>query len=150
VDFISRWDAWSGPLNSISSRAPDVQLAEVTLLAPIPEPQKVLCVGLNYADHCAESGIEQPPHLLWFSKVPTSVTGPYADIELPVVSEQLDYEAELVFVIGKRCRNVLKERASEVIFGYCVGDDVSVRDWQIRSSQFFAGKAFDTHAPFGP
>jgi 2-keto-4-pentenoate hydratase/2-oxohepta-3-ene-1,7-dioic acid hydratase in catechol pathway len=116
----------------------------------VPRPGKILGIGLNYADHVAESGMATPADQLWFAMMNTAANGPYAPIDLPRVSEQLDYEAEMVFVIGKRCRHVSREQAREAIFGYCVGNDVSVRDWQLRTSQFVLGKSFDGHAPFGP
>jgi 2-keto-4-pentenoate hydratase/2-oxohepta-3-ene-1,7-dioic acid hydratase in catechol pathway len=150
IHVIEEWQRLHSKFGQVATEQADYTLAEVTLLAPVAKPEKVLCIGLNYADHCAEAGLEPPKSQLWFSKVPSSVTGPYDDIELPVVSDQLDYEAEMVMVVGKRCRNVPKADAASVIFGYCVGNDVSVRDWQLKTSQFFIGKAFDTHAPFGP
>jgi 2-keto-4-pentenoate hydratase/2-oxohepta-3-ene-1,7-dioic acid hydratase in catechol pathway len=82
--------------------------------------------------------------------MPTSANGPYAPLDLPKVSEALDYEAEMVFIVGKRCRHLTEQTAKQAIFGYSVGNDVSVRDWQLRTSQFVLGKSFDTHAPFGP
>jgi 2-keto-4-pentenoate hydratase/2-oxohepta-3-ene-1,7-dioic acid hydratase in catechol pathway len=118
--------------------------------APVPRPGKILGIGLNYADHIAEAGMQRPEHQLWFAKAVTAVTGPYDPIQRPVVSTKLDYEAELVFVVGQRCRHVPVDRADGAIFGYCAGNDVSVRDWQMRTGQFTLGKSFDTHAPFGP
>jgi len=125
-------------------------LTSVRLLAPIPRPGKILAIGLNYADHIKESGQPTPEHQTWFSKAVTSVTGPFDPIELPRASKLIDYEAELVVIIGNRCKHVPKERAAEVVFGYCAGNDVSVRDWQMRTTQWVLGKSFDTHAPFGP
>ncbi|MFJ4064414.1 fumarylacetoacetate hydrolase family protein [Pseudomonas sp. NPDC089996] len=149
--LIAEWNLWQEPLRRLVQLQPaDFTLEEVTLMAPVPRPGKILGIGLNYADHVAESGMATPADQLWFAKMNTSANGPYAAIDLPQVSEQLDYEAEMVFVIGKRCRHVSREQAPEVIFGYCVGNDVSVRDWQLRTSQFVLGKAFDGHAPFGP
>lgn len=125
-------------------------LTSVKLAAPILRPPKLLAIGLNYADHVAEAKIETPKFPTVFTKLPTSVTGPFDDVHLPRASSMLDYEGELGFVIGRRCRHVPKERAHEVIAGYLVHDDVSVRDWQMRVSQWTMGKAFDTHAPLGP
>lgn len=125
-------------------------LAEVTLLAPVPNPGKVLAIGLNYGDHIAESGMEAPKHQVWFNKQHNCINGPYAPINLPSVSPMLDYEAELCLVIGKTCKHVPKDRAHEVIAGYFCGNDVSVRDWQIRAQTFQIGKSFDTHGPIGP
>lgn len=125
-------------------------LAEVSLLAPVPNPGKVLAIGLNYADHVAESGMEQPKVQVWFNKQHNCINAPYAGINLPAVSDKLDYEAELCLVIGRRCKHVPRERASEVIAGYFCGNDVSVRDWQLRAPTFQIGKSFDTHGPIGP
>ncbi|QBQ98744.1 fumarylacetoacetate hydrolase family protein [Paraburkholderia pallida] len=149
--LIAAWPAWRERLASLAATQPaDIAFDALTLLAPVPRPGKILGIGLNYADHVEESGMARPAEQQWFAKMPTSVAGPFACVELPRVSEQLDYEAELAFVIGQRCRHVPRERAHEVIFGYCAANDVSVRDWQLRTSQFTIGKSFDTHAPFGP
>src|SRR3546814_5736418 len=94
--------------------------------------------------------MELPEEQLWFSKQATCIADPYGPIQLPKVSDKLDYEAELVFVIGKPIRHASLQQARDAIFGYCVGNDVSVRDWQFKTSQFNLGKSFDSHAPFGP
>lgn len=122
------------------------------LLAPIPDPQKVICVGLNYADHAKESGIEPPSEPVFFSKFVTAVCAHDDEIRLPKVSTQVDYEAELVVVIGRGGRDIPKERAFEHVAGYCPGHDVSARDWQLHKpgKQWLLGKTFDTFAPFGP
>lgn len=122
----------------------------VEFLAPVPRPGKILAIGLNYADHIAETGSETPTTQIWFNKQTTATNAPYADIVKPSVSDQVDYEGELVYVIGKRAKHVPSDRASEVIAGYCCGNDVSVRDWQRASRTMQMGKSFDTHAPFGP
>lgn len=122
----------------------------VTLHAPVPNPGKVLAIGLNYGDHIEESGMPKPEHQVWFNKQHNCINGPYDDIALPAVSSMLDYEAELCVVIGKRCKHVPRERATEVIAGYCCGNDVSVRDWQMRAQTMQIGKSFDTHGPIGP
>lgn len=150
IELIAAWDQFAPAVRSLQDRSPDVLLNDVRLRAPVPRPGKVLAIGLNYKDHIEETNSETPEFQTWFAKMPTAVNGPFDPIELPAVSTKLDYEAELVFVVGKRARNVPRERAKEVIFGYCVGDDVSVRDWQIRVSQWVLGKSFETHAPFGP
>ncbi len=129
---------------------PRLGLAEVRLEAPVLRPPKFLAIGLNYADHCAESGQEKPVLPLFFNKQSTCVTGPFDPIHLPRVSPLLDYEGELGFVIGRRCRHVPRARAAEVIAGYLVVDDVSVRDWQLRVPTWTLGKSFDTHGPLGP
>lgn len=125
-------------------------LDAVRLHAPIARPGKIYALGLNYADHLAEAGMEPPKHQTWFSKPATAVNGPYDPIVRPRVSPQLDYEAELVMVIGRRCRGVDRAGARAAIFGYCAGNDVTIRDWQIQTSQYTLGKSFDSHAPYGP
>ncbi len=127
-----------------------IALKDVRLEAPVMRPSKFLAIGLNYADHIAETGRETPKHQLWFNKQTTCVNGPYDPVHLPKVSSALDYEGELGFVIGRKCRHVPKERAHEVIAGYFIVNDVSVRDWQMHSQTMTMGKSFDTHGPFGP
>lgn len=127
-----------------------IPLAEVELMAPVLRPPKILAVGLNYKDHIEETGLDTPEFPMFFNKQSTSANGPYAPWHMPRVSDKLDYEGELGFVIGRRCRHVPKERAMEVIAGFCVCNDGSVRDWQMRSPTFTLGKSFDTHCPFGP
>ncbi len=143
----SALDAARTALGSSSGR---LKLKDVRLQAPVPKPSKFLAIGLNYADHVAESGLAKPPHPLFFNKQVTCVTGPFDPILMPRDSEQVDYEGEMGFVIGKRCRRVPRERAHEVIAGYCVIDDVSIRDWQFRAQTFTLGKSFDSHGPIGP
>jgi 2-keto-4-pentenoate hydratase/2-oxohepta-3-ene-1,7-dioic acid hydratase in catechol pathway len=128
-------------------------LASVLLLAPIANPQKFLAIGMNYQAHADEAraaGIPIPTSQLWFNKQVSCITGPFSPVEMPKVSDRLDYEGELGVVIGTRCRHVAAERAREVIAGYMVMNDVSVRDWQARSPTFTLGKSFDTHGPTGP
>ncbi len=125
-------------------------LADITIEAPILRPPKILAVGLNYKDHIAETGRDTPEFPMIFNKQSTSVTGPASVIHLPHVSDKLDYEGELAIVIGRRCRHVPKSRAAEVIVGYTIAHDVSVRDWQRRVPTFTMGKSFDTHCPLGP
>jgi 2-keto-4-pentenoate hydratase/2-oxohepta-3-ene-1,7-dioic acid hydratase in catechol pathway len=129
---------------------PRLGLADVRLEAPIRRPPKFLAVGLNYADHVAESGMETPKHPTIFNKQPTCVTGPTDPIHLPRASRVLDYEGELGFVIGRRCRHVSRDDAPDVIAGYLVVNDVTVRDWQLRTPTWTMGKSFDTHGPIGP
>ncbi len=123
--------------------------AEVRLLAPV-RPRKYLAIGLNYADHVAESGMEAPEFPIFFNKQSTCVVGPGDDVHMPRVSNLLDYEGELAIVIGTRCRHVPEDRAHEVIAGYTIANDVSVRDWQLRTPTMTMGKSFDTHGPLGP
>ena len=137
-------------LSEKMSDATTLPLSDVVLEAPVMNPGKVLAIGLNYGDHVEESGMKKPEHQMWFNKQHNCIHGPYADINLPSVSSALDYEAELCLVIGKRCKHVPRDRAHEVIAGYFCGNDVSVRDWQLRSPTFQIGKSFDTHGPIGP
>ncbi len=148
--LIENYSALAPSVRKLEREPPELSLAQVTLHAPMLRPGKILGIGLNYSDHAAEAQMELPRDQLWFSKMVTAIADPYGDIQLPKVSDRLDYEAELVFVIGRKCRHVPRERAPEVIFGYCVGNDLSVRDWQFKTSQFILGKSFDTHAPMGP
>jgi 2-keto-4-pentenoate hydratase/2-oxohepta-3-ene-1,7-dioic acid hydratase in catechol pathway len=128
----------------------EVPLSTVTFCAPVPNPPRVFGIGLNYKDHAAETGREPPNVQTWFMKQSTSVNPPFAPVDKPVVSDAVDFEVELVVIIGKRARHVPIERAHEVIAGYCVGCDYSVRDWQRATPTMIMGKGFDTHAPFGP
>jgi 2-keto-4-pentenoate hydratase/2-oxohepta-3-ene-1,7-dioic acid hydratase in catechol pathway len=124
----------------------------VKLLAPVPHPRKVICVGLNYADHAAESGAPIPEEPVIFNKFVTSVCAHEETIVLPRVSSQVDYEAELVVVIGQGGRHIAESNALKHVAGYCCGHDVSARDWQLGKpgKQWLLGKTFDTFAPFGP
>jgi 2-keto-4-pentenoate hydratase/2-oxohepta-3-ene-1,7-dioic acid hydratase in catechol pathway len=151
ITLIEMWPQIASAVPRLAAdAAPDALLSDVRLLAPISRPGKILAIGLNYADHIKETGQATPPHQIWFTKAVTSINAPFEPVELPMASEQVDYEAELVVIIGKRCKHVSRERAAEVVFGYCAGNDVSVRDWQLRTSQWVLGKSFDTHAPIGP
>ena len=125
-------------------------VTEVRLLAPVARPPKFLAIGLNYADHVAESATPKPEHQLWFNKQSTCVIGPGEAIHVPRASHVVDYEGELAFVIGRRCRHVPAARAPEVVAGYTIVNDVSVRDWQRRTPTMTMGKSFDTHGPMGP
>ncbi|QDU78695.1 Ureidoglycolate lyase [Polystyrenella longa] len=129
-----------------------IDSSQVKLLAPIPNPQKVMCIGLNYADHAKESGVEPPEEPVLFNKFPTAVAAHEEDVILPSVSTQVDYEAELVVVIGKTCKQVSETDASSYVAGYCTGHDVSARDWQLNKpgKQWLSGKTFDGFAPYGP
>ena len=133
-----------------SGRARRFALDEVELLAPVPRPPSFLAIARNYGAHAAELGTEPPAEQRWFSKQPTCVVGPGAPIWVPRVSVEVDYEGELAMVIGTRCRHVPAARALEVVAGFTVVNDVSVRDWQRRSPTMMLGKSFDTHGPMGP
>ena len=129
---------------------PRLALDVVRLEAPIARPPKFLAVGLNYADHVAESGLETPAHPTIFNKQSTCVVGPTDPVHVPKASHVVDYEGELGFVIGRRCRHVSRDDAADVIAGYLIVNDVTVRDWQLRIPTWTMGKSFDTHGPLGP
>lgn len=151
LDFLaagqSALDALQQLIDSGQARIP---IEEVKLLAPVPSPGKFLGIGLNYADHIAETALDKPEYPTFFTKQSSCVIADGEAIHLPKVSEKLDYEVELAFVIGKRCRHVSVEKAHEVIAGYTIVNDVTVRDWQFRTPTWMIGKSFDTHGPMGP
>ena len=122
------------------------------LLPPVPDPQKVICVGLNYASHAAETGGKVGSEPVIFCKFPTTLRGHGQPIELPEVSAEVDYEAELVVVIGREAKNIREQDAGDFVAGYCCGHDVSARDWQKGKPgrQWLLGKSFDSFAPLGP
>lgn len=128
-------------------------LDRVALEAPIADPRKFLAIGMNYQKHAEEAaaaGIPIPTSQLWFNKQVSCIAGPYAPVDLPKISDKLDYEAELAFVIGRGGRHIAESDALDHVAGYLVCNDVSVRDWQARSPTFTLGKSFDTHGPIGP
>jgi 2-keto-4-pentenoate hydratase/2-oxohepta-3-ene-1,7-dioic acid hydratase in catechol pathway len=136
-----------------ADKCPTWPLADVRLEAPVPNPSKFLAIGMNYAKHAAEArqlGVQVPDTQVWFNKQVSCVNGPFDPVHMPKVSDNLDYEAELGVVIGKRCRHVSAADARSVIAGYLVCNDVSVRDWQKRSATMTLGKSFNTHGPIGP
>lgn len=122
------------------------------VLAPIPRPEKVICIGLNYRDHAKETGAEIPSEPVCFNKFPQTVIGPEESIVLPRVSTKVDYEAELVIVVGRRGKHISREDALDYVGGYMNGHDVSARDWQKGrpGGQWLLGKTPDTFAPTGP
>jgi ureidoglycolate lyase len=151
IELIARWPSLEREVRNLAAAASgSLALADVHLQAPIRRPGKIMAIGLNYADHIAESGLGTPEHQIWFSKASTAANGPYDPIEVPRVSQALDYEAEMVAVIGAGGRHIAKADAAKAVFGYCVGNDATERAWQHRTPQWVIGKSFDTHAPFGP
>ncbi len=129
-----------------------VEAGAAKLLPPIPDPPKIVCLGLNYRDHAAESGAPIPRDPVLFSKYATALIGQGEPIVLPAVSQEVDYEAELVIVVGKRGRHLSADAAPDYVAGYTIGHDVSARDWQLKKDgkQWMVGKTFDTFAPTGP
>ncbi|MFL2753234.1 MAG: fumarylacetoacetate hydrolase family protein [Gammaproteobacteria bacterium] len=151
VEFIQQIDDLSTEVSDFINSSPEViPLSEIEFLPVIDRPGKVLAVGLNYKDHAKETGMDVPEVPMIFTKQSTSVLGHYGEIHKPKVSDAVDYEGEMAFVIGKKCRHVSKEDALDVIAGVTICNDVSVRDWQIASPTFTMGKSFDTHCPIGP
>lgn len=136
-----------------AAQAVTVPLSSVQLLAPIANPSKFLAIGMNYTKHveeAREAGLTLPNVQVWFNKQVSCINGPYDAVQMPKVSDMLDYEVELAVVIGRRCRNTSASDARSVIAGYMVCNDVTVRDWQLRSPTMTIGKSFDTTGPIGP
>lgn len=123
---------------------------DVRLLPPVPAPPKVLCVGRNYAEHAREGGSAPPEIPIYFGRFPHSLLGPGEPYVLPSVSEQVDYEGELAAVIGRRGRDIPESRALDYVAGYTVFNDISIRDFQRRTTQWMIGKNFDRSGPLGP
>ncbi|HEX7057120.1 MAG TPA: fumarylacetoacetate hydrolase family protein [Bacilli bacterium] len=124
--------------------------AAITFGPCVPHPQKIICVGLNYRKHAEETGAQIPEYPVLFNKFNNTLTGHGADVVLPNVSRKVDYEAELVLVIGKKTKNVAKKDALNHVFGYCNVNDLSARDLQMRTSQWLLGKTCDGFSPLGP
>lgn len=129
-----------------------IPLAEARMLSPITGMEKVICIGTNYADHAREMGGAPPEIPVVFNKFPSTIIACGADVCLPPISQQVDFEAELVVVIGRAGKNIPRESAWQHVFGYCCGNDISARDWQKGKpgGQWLLGKTFDTFAPLGP
>ncbi len=125
-------------------------LAEVELLPPIPDPEKIVCIGLNYRSHAAEAGIEVPQSPAIFGKFRNALAAPGATVRLPAASRKVDFEAELAFVVGRTAREVSEEEALEYVAGYTLLNDLSARDLQFATPQWMSGKVFDGSAPCGP
>jgi acylpyruvate hydrolase len=137
-------------LTGLARGAPAGRLGELSLLAPVPRPGKVVCVGRNYAEHAAETGSPVPDTPQLFAKWANAVVGPGVDVVHHPITRALDYEAELVVVVGRTASGIREERALDVVLGYTCGDDVSARDLQFGDTQWIRGKTLDTFAPTGP
>ena len=127
-----------------------IALSGARLLAPIPRPPRIFCVGLNYRDHAVESKMEIPKVPTLFLKLPSAVIGPGETVRIPALTREPDYEVELALIIGKAGRNIAAENWREHVFGYTILNDVSARDVQLATSQWTLGKSFDTFCPIGP
>jgi 2-keto-4-pentenoate hydratase/2-oxohepta-3-ene-1,7-dioic acid hydratase in catechol pathway len=153
LSAIEAWGTARADIESFVKQAPSeasTELSSVTLMAPVPRPPKLICVGLNYRDHAIESKMEIPSVPTIFNKFPNVVIGPGETIVLPKNSEKPDYEAEFAFVIGRGGRHILADAWVDHVFGYTIVNDVSARDFQLQTSQWLMGKTFDTFAPMGP
>ncbi len=150
--LLAREDGLAAAADAEKSGLEQSAFVEGRLLAPIVSPGKVICIGLNYRDHAEESGMAIPEEPVCFSKFSHAVVGPDAEIVLPSASKQVDYEAELVVVIGKRGKHIAEADAFDYVAGYTNGHDVSARDWQLGrpGGQWLMGKTPDTFAPIGP
>ena len=149
VDGEMVFDA-GGRLDDLTAGAAVGSLDDVSRLAPVPNPGKVICVGRNYAEHAAETGSAVPDRPQLFAKFANAIVGPGADVIHPSITSALDYEAELVVVIGRPAARVPESRALDVVFGYMCGNDISARDLQFGDTQWLRGKSLDTFAPTGP
>jgi acylpyruvate hydrolase len=125
-------------------------LEEVRLLAPVTDPEKIVCMGLNYRSHAEEAGLEVPETPTFFAKFRNALAPPGAEVPLPRYSEKVDYEAEVAFVIGRRAKDVSEDDALDYVAGYTLLNDLSARDWQFKTPQWLPGKVFDGSAPCGP
>jgi len=141
-----------GQAAEIADQASAIYVSDAPLQAPLSDPIKIICIGLNYRDHALETGKPIPEEPIVFSKYATALVGPGAPIRLPASSSQVDYEAELVAVVGREAKDVSEEEGLDYIAGYTIGIDVSARDWQRNKpgGQWMMGKTFDSFAPTGP
>ncbi len=154
-DMISLISAGKGALNKAAAAAKKAKPGAIvkgrpTMLPPIPNPGKIICVGLNYSDHAAEAGLSIPTSAILFLRVPGSIVGHGQAIIRPKASKHFDYEAELMVVIGKKGRNIPKSKALDYVAGYSVGNEGSIRDFQMKASQWTLGKNFDNTGSWGP
>ena len=143
----------SDRVGELAGQADDEGLEPFTpdaLLPPLPDPDKIVCIGLNYRSHAAEAGIDPPDYPTFFAKFRNALAPPDATVELPAASEKVDYEAEVAFVVGRRCKDVEPDQALDSIAGYMLLNDLSARDLQFATPQWMPGKVFDGSAPCGP
>ncbi len=152
LSFLEGGEEMMGEAASAASSTTHFSIDAVRLECPVLRPPKIIAIGLNYRAHAEETGAEIPEAPVVFTKQSTCASGPFDDVFRPPESDLLDYEGELAIIIGKRCRRVARNRAPDVIAGYSIMNDVSVRDWQLRGQpmSFTMGKSWDTHGPFGP
>jgi 2-keto-4-pentenoate hydratase/2-oxohepta-3-ene-1,7-dioic acid hydratase in catechol pathway len=142
--------AGPGAEAAATAQGTGIPLSEVRLLPPVPDPQKMICIGLNYHSHAAEAGLEPPETPTFFAKFANCLAPPGAKVALPRYSDKVDYEAEVAFAIGERCKDVTEREAVANIAGYTLLNDLSARDYQFKTPQWQPGKIFDGAAPCGP
>jgi 2-keto-4-pentenoate hydratase/2-oxohepta-3-ene-1,7-dioic acid hydratase in catechol pathway len=140
----------AGPLSQVTATGEPVALSEVRLLPPVPEPSKIVCIGLNYRAHAAEAGIDPPEVPTFFGKWRNALAAPGAEVPLPGYSRKVDYEAEVAFVVGSVAKDVSEADALDHVAGYTLFNDLSARDYQFKTPQWMPGKVFDGSAPCGP
>ena len=152
IALIENFQQLQEPLLQLTNSETSIALSTTKLAAPISNCEKLICIGKNYAEHAIEMGGEPPTLPVVFSKFASAINHPDAPIVLPTLSQQLDYEAELVVVIGKTGKNIPRQQAFDHVFGYCCGNDITARDWQKGKpgGQWLLGKTCDTFAPLGP
>src|SRR4051794_4297837 len=138
-----------GDLGEALTSAPE-PIADPILLPPVPDPEKIICIGLNYHEHAAEAGMDPPEVPVIFGKWANALAAPGATVDLPAASDKVDYEAEVAFIIGKRAAGVAEEDALAHVGGYTLLNDLSARDLQFSTPQWMSGKVFDGSAPCGP
>jgi acylpyruvate hydrolase len=162
-EVFDAWDALGEPgggglrellaadrLSELADADPGESVPDPRLLAPIPDPEKIICIGLNYRSHAAEAGIDPPSAPTMFAKYRNALAAPGATVTLPAASDKVDYEAEVAFVIGRRASSVSEDRALDHVAGYTLLNDLSARDLQFATPQWMPGKVFDGAAPCGP
>jgi 2-keto-4-pentenoate hydratase/2-oxohepta-3-ene-1,7-dioic acid hydratase in catechol pathway len=136
--------------DAVADAGSEIPLADARLLPPVTSPSKIVCMGLNYREHAAEAGLDPPETPTFFAKFRNALAPPGAEVALPAYSEKVDYEAEVAFVIGRRCKDVAAADALDAIAGYMLLNDLSARDYQFMTPQWLPGKVFDGSAPCGP
>jgi 2-keto-4-pentenoate hydratase/2-oxohepta-3-ene-1,7-dioic acid hydratase in catechol pathway len=149
-ELIAQWTSAQPRVEELAAKGEGQPLSSVKLMAPVPKPNKLICIGLNYREHAIESNMAIPEVPTVFSKFATAIVGPEDSVVLPSITQQPDYEAEFAFIVGKGGRNIPESEWRNHVFGYTIVNDVSARDLQLRVSQWLMGKSFDTFAPMGP
>jgi len=153
LDFITAGESAISVAKAYLSKVPpSISRDDIELAAPITKMDKVLCIGMNYKDHCEEQGAPLPKEPLVFNKFPSCVVGPNSDLPKPEITDQLDWEVELCIVMGSKAKEVTKEEAMNYVYGFTTAHDVSARDWQLKRNggQWLLGKAMEAFAPIGP